>query len=361
MKVTELRKNSNGIGSFFPPIAKSKLARLLPPQVLATPPPQIKKIIPADTLLNSNYFISVSVYTIRRNIFQHMAPSQCSGGRSLALFTHAPISELVYLLTGARLSKFAEDSEGMYSISAGDSRWEHWDSLNSNATVYRILNVGDSAHDSEDEDEDDYEEPDEGSGSKKRRPKAPRGAAKKQKMHSGPKQKPRKNTAVPKLSTKSKGQNRREGEYADFYTGLLFATGELFPMEVSVPVMSEEPGTYPKLDLWTSLALTSISREPGTHPMAEMTLTTFGDVGRSYAIFIVDQDRGRHLPNTLVNSMINGRAPPWRGNMLVLSADVVRKEFNNLIYGDATNANSCVMCVVTTAASDRAWLGAVCV
>ncbi|KAJ7918237.1 hypothetical protein B0H13DRAFT_1869560 [Mycena leptocephala] len=71
------------------------------------------------------------------------------------------------------LSKFAEDSEEMYNISAGDSGWERWDALNSSATVYRILNVGDSGNDSEDEDEDDYEEPDEGSSSKMRRPKAP--------------------------------------------------------------------------------------------------------------------------------------------------------------------------------------------
>ncbi|KAJ7084923.1 hypothetical protein C8R44DRAFT_894034 [Mycena epipterygia] len=168
----------------------------------------------AETVDGLSY-LSLRVYDQlgpRRNIFQHMAPPQRSGGRSLALFTHAPISELVYLLTGAKLSKFAEESEEMYSISAGDSGWERWDALNSNATVYRILNVGDSTNDSEDEDEDDYEEPDEGSSSKKRRPKAPRGAAKKQKKDTGPKQKPRKNAVVPKkAANKERGAKPKRG------------------------------------------------------------------------------------------------------------------------------------------------------
>ncbi|KAK7040463.1 hypothetical protein R3P38DRAFT_3348893 [Favolaschia claudopus] len=115
------------------------------------------------------------------NLFQHKASLKNHGGRSLALFTHAPISEFVYLLTGAKVSEL---SPGVHSISGGDSGWECWDALNSEAT-YRILDIGDGGGD-EQEEEEDYEEPDEGTSTKKRRPKAPRGAVKRQKTAPAP-------------------------------------------------------------------------------------------------------------------------------------------------------------------------------
>ncbi|KAJ7182048.1 hypothetical protein C8R46DRAFT_1210556 [Mycena filopes] len=105
-----------------------------------------------------------------------MVPPERLKTHSLALFSHAPISELVYFLSGAKVSNIAHET---YSISGGDTGWERWHALNSNTTVYRILNLsGADAGGASDEDEEDYDEPDEGTGSKKRRPKAPRGGAK---------------------------------------------------------------------------------------------------------------------------------------------------------------------------------------
>ncbi|KAJ7502237.1 hypothetical protein B0H11DRAFT_2223709 [Mycena galericulata] len=73
---------------------------------------------------------------------------------------------------------------GMYSIS-GDWGWARWQALTSEA-VKRMLDLqpGSDA-DFDDDGEEDYEEPDEGTGTKKRRPNGPRGAVKKQKNDSG--------------------------------------------------------------------------------------------------------------------------------------------------------------------------------
>ncbi|KAJ7718562.1 hypothetical protein DFH07DRAFT_784894 [Mycena maculata] len=61
------------------------------------------------------------------NFFYHMVLANESG-HSLALFTHAPISELVYLLTGSHLDLKDKD-EGLYSISSGNNGWECWQAL----------------------------------------------------------------------------------------------------------------------------------------------------------------------------------------------------------------------------------------
>ncbi|KAJ7446055.1 hypothetical protein FB451DRAFT_1567900 [Mycena latifolia] len=165
----------------------------------------------AETVDGLSY-LSLRVYeqlAPGRNIFQHMVPPERSPGHSLALFTHAPISELVYLLTGAALSNLTHE---MYSISAGDVGWERWQALTSNA-VYRILDLEGGSDESDDEEEEDYEEPDEGSGSKKRRPKAPRGALKKQKKSSAPTQKSRggKKSATTAKKTAKKPRTKLRG------------------------------------------------------------------------------------------------------------------------------------------------------
>ncbi|KAJ7207048.1 hypothetical protein GGX14DRAFT_396482 [Mycena pura] len=140
----------------------------------------------AETVDGLSY-LSLRVYeqlAPGRNIFQHVSPPVRAGRNPLALFTHAPISELVYLLTGAIVRSIGEQ---IYSISGGDAGWERWHALTSQA-VYRILDLDSSEGGSYEEvDEDDYDEPDEGGSTKKRRPKPPQGAIKKQKMVSGQK------------------------------------------------------------------------------------------------------------------------------------------------------------------------------
>ncbi|KAF8145749.1 hypothetical protein K438DRAFT_1781663 [Mycena galopus ATCC 62051] len=110
------------------------------------------------------------------NIFQHIVPPNRTSARSLALFTHAPISEFVYLLTGVGVQALGNET---YSLTGGDSGWERWQALTSRA-VYRILDIPgfDEDSDNEDEEEEEYEEPEEGSSGKKRKAKPPRGALK---------------------------------------------------------------------------------------------------------------------------------------------------------------------------------------
>ncbi|KAJ7016612.1 hypothetical protein C8F04DRAFT_1280950 [Mycena alexandri] len=164
----------------------------------------------AETVDGLSY-LSLRVYeqpVPGRNIFQHIVPAARRGDHPLPLFTHAPISELVYLLTYAKLHTIAPDT---YSISGGDSGWECWHALTSNTTVYRILNLPtQSPEESDDEDENDYEEPNVGTSSKKRKPKAPRGAAvlKKQKKDAEPKTKARKTASKKSKSTGGAGRGR---------------------------------------------------------------------------------------------------------------------------------------------------------
>ncbi|KAJ7157482.1 hypothetical protein C8R46DRAFT_1040467 [Mycena filopes] len=71
---------------------------------------------------------------------------------------------------------------GIHSISAGDNSWELWRALAADPAALAILHL-DGAEEYSDDGEPDYEEPEE--GSKKRRPKPPRGApagAKRQKV-----------------------------------------------------------------------------------------------------------------------------------------------------------------------------------
>ncbi|KAJ7851130.1 hypothetical protein B0H14DRAFT_3451518 [Mycena olivaceomarginata] len=134
----------------------------------------------AETVDGLSY-VSLRVAPERNiNIFQHIAPPNRASVRSLALFTHAPISDFVYLLTGVGVRALGNET---YNLTAGDFRWECWQALTSRA-VYRILDVpgfdGDS--DDEDEEEEEYEEPGrEASSGKKGKPKPPRGTVKRKK------------------------------------------------------------------------------------------------------------------------------------------------------------------------------------
>ncbi|KAJ7776957.1 hypothetical protein DFH07DRAFT_766644 [Mycena maculata] len=125
-------------------------------------------------------------------------------GHSLALFTHAPISELVYLLTGSHLDLKDKD-KGLYSMLSCDNGWEHWQALTTQV-VYQILEV----HGSDDcsDGEDDYEELDKGSGTKKHWLKLPRGAVKKASKN-------------PKKPAKRSGSECRIGDSATTYPKLI--------------------------------------------------------------------------------------------------------------------------------------------
>ncbi|KAJ6612218.1 hypothetical protein B0H10DRAFT_2053422 [Mycena sp. CBHHK59/15] len=117
-------------------------------------------------------FITNAAQMFGQNVFKHI--SICKGPE-LALFTHAPISELVYHLSGAGVKIHLD---GTYSISAGDAGWERWAILRAQESRDILYpKVKDNRYASEDEEE--YEEVEE--GGKKRRPKGPRGAVKKQK------------------------------------------------------------------------------------------------------------------------------------------------------------------------------------
>ncbi|KAJ6591869.1 hypothetical protein B0H10DRAFT_2090740 [Mycena sp. CBHHK59/15] len=110
----------------------------------------------AETVEGLSY-LSLKVYEqmFGQNVFKHI--SICKGPE-LALFTHAPISELVYHLSGAgvkiHLDGTAQESRDILYPKVKDNRYAS-------------------------EDEEEYEEVEE--GGKKRRPKGPRGAVKKQK------------------------------------------------------------------------------------------------------------------------------------------------------------------------------------
>ncbi|KAJ7789699.1 hypothetical protein B0H14DRAFT_3573004 [Mycena olivaceomarginata] len=132
----------------------------------------------AETVDGLSY-VSLRVAPERNiNIFQHIAPPNRTSARSLALFTHAPMSEFVYLLTGVGVRALGNET---YSLTGGDFGWERWQALTSRA-VYRILDLPgfDEDSDDEDEEEEEYEEP-EGTNGKKRKPKPPRGTVKKKK------------------------------------------------------------------------------------------------------------------------------------------------------------------------------------
>ncbi|KAK6971680.1 hypothetical protein R3P38DRAFT_2670220 [Favolaschia claudopus] len=161
----------------------------------------------AETVDGLSY-LSLEVYEqlhLGRNFFQHIAPSTGTN-RELALFTHAPISELVYLLSGATLRPVSDNAdEIMFKLSAGDNGWECWQKLTSDA-LRRTLHVADDADDTFSDEEDDYDEPEE--GSKKRKPKPPRGASKRSKSTASNAKAPKKPNASnsrPKTLAKARG------------------------------------------------------------------------------------------------------------------------------------------------------------
>ncbi|KAJ7889522.1 hypothetical protein B0H14DRAFT_2561726 [Mycena olivaceomarginata] len=141
------------------------------------------------------------------NIFQHIAPPNRTSARSLALFTHAPMSEFVYLLTEVGVRALGNET---YSLTGGDFGWEHWQALTSRA-VYQILDLPGFDEDSDDEDEEEekYEEP-EGTNGKKWKPKPPRGTVKRRKPRSRSPAPPRHQRSVgkslrPELKSTSSG------------------------------------------------------------------------------------------------------------------------------------------------------------
>ncbi|KAJ7872018.1 hypothetical protein B0H14DRAFT_3860527 [Mycena olivaceomarginata] len=159
-----------------------------------------ESFVTAETVDGLSY-LSLRVYEQLHpgyNMFQHIVPPERPRRDALALFTHAPVSELIYLLSGAKVSKKGE----VHCLSAGEVGWERWEALRSTA-VYRLLGIENSADNSEEEEEDeeDYEEP-EGTSSKKRKPKPPRGASKKQREAAAEKQK------VQRKKKKTAGGNR---------------------------------------------------------------------------------------------------------------------------------------------------------
>ncbi|KAJ6569952.1 hypothetical protein B0H10DRAFT_2109006 [Mycena sp. CBHHK59/15] len=118
----------------------------------------------AETVEGLSY-LSLKVYEqmFGQNVFKHI--SICKGPE-LALFTHAPISALVYHLSGAGVKIHLD---GTYSISAGDAGWERW-------AILRAQESRDILYPKVKDNREEVEE-----GGKKRRPKGPRGAVKKQK------------------------------------------------------------------------------------------------------------------------------------------------------------------------------------
>ncbi|KAJ7223600.1 hypothetical protein GGX14DRAFT_387910 [Mycena pura] len=105
-----------------------------------------------------------------RNLFQHisLAHPTAAGRDGLALFTHAPISELVYLLTGASVS--ASGTEGLYGLNGGENGWELWNRL-CHEELLKVMKVA-------------------GGGVEEEAGQPPRGVVKKQKV-GGEKKKPR--------------------------------------------------------------------------------------------------------------------------------------------------------------------------
>ncbi|KAF8197320.1 CHAT domain-containing protein [Mycena galopus ATCC 62051] len=131
----------------------------------------------AETVDGLSY-LSLKVYeqcSFRRNFFQHVSPAETADDYDLALYTHAPISELVYHLNGASLSPLSENTEGLFKLSAGDNGWDRWHVL-SGREYRRILELESDEDNESSEEEGEYEEPEE--GGRKRKPKPPRGAPK---------------------------------------------------------------------------------------------------------------------------------------------------------------------------------------
>ncbi|KAJ7719366.1 hypothetical protein B0H14DRAFT_3900927 [Mycena olivaceomarginata] len=134
----------------------------------------------AETVDGLSY-LSLEVYeqcSFRRNFFQHVSPGETADDYDLALYTHAPISELVYHLNGASLSPLSQNTDGLFKLSAGDNGWDRWHVL-SGREYRRVLELESDDDADSSEDEGDYEEPEE--SGRKRKPKAPRGAPKKNK------------------------------------------------------------------------------------------------------------------------------------------------------------------------------------
>ncbi|KAJ7739385.1 hypothetical protein B0H16DRAFT_1694558 [Mycena metata] len=149
----------------------------------------------AETVQGLSY-LSLEVYEqtgLGRNLFQHVsfAHPSAAGRNGLALFTHAPISELVYLLSGASVTE--SGAEGLFNLNGGENGWELWNRL-CHEEILKVMKVPTEPGVEYVYNQDDYEKPVE--GSKKRRAKPPRGAVKKQKVAAEKEKPQRKKKAV---------------------------------------------------------------------------------------------------------------------------------------------------------------------
>ncbi|KAK7014640.1 hypothetical protein R3P38DRAFT_3573396 [Favolaschia claudopus] len=152
----------------------------------------------AETVDGLSY-LSLEVYE-QVGISSNMSPNNPTA-HGLALFTHAPISELVYLMSGAVLTFNAQGDEQTFNLSAGDFGWECWQKLTMEESR-RTLHVGVDDDEISSDDEEGYVEEE---GKKKRKPKPPRGAVKKAKTS-----KSRGGRTAGGTATKGKGAGTRK-------------------------------------------------------------------------------------------------------------------------------------------------------
>ncbi|KAJ7930823.1 hypothetical protein B0H13DRAFT_1858341 [Mycena leptocephala] len=144
---------------------------------------------------------SVQETGLGRNLFHHFsfAHHAAAGRNGLALFTHAPISELVYLLSGASIAWQSGAEESPLPCRNPQNHGGF-------GGARRLIRYN----------EDDYEQPVE--GSKKRWPKPPRGGVKRQKV-AGAAEKPKRkknfdsvSTTAPKAAVKRvRGHKKNRG------------------------------------------------------------------------------------------------------------------------------------------------------
>jgi hypothetical protein len=120
-------------------------------------------------------------------------PSESIRETVLPLYTHAPISEFIYLLAGASMNP---NGEGTYSLCADDIGWPRFRLIASKEVLEAVQGAYDSSSD-EDDGEEELVEMEEGTGVRKRKPRRPRGAAKSKPAQKKKKRKKKAPKAVP--------------------------------------------------------------------------------------------------------------------------------------------------------------------
>jgi hypothetical protein len=123
----------------------------------------------------NNFFVESGCFLIfvlqagSLNLFCHEQESDKIGGSPLHLFTHAPVSEFIYLLSGVKLGV---SGKGTYSLPGDDIGWPRWRLLTSR-DVLRAVNS--AREESSDEEEDKWFDDNEGTKPLRKWPKGPRG------------------------------------------------------------------------------------------------------------------------------------------------------------------------------------------